>query len=97
MAALHPTVDNPKGASTVAHRRQFWCPLAPVYSFVVAGLTGFVDPVLGFLGAYAVSLSIFLLPWGMTFAAGVMIYVISDEIIHPRRTGTASRMRRRSV
>jgi ZIP family zinc transporter len=25
--------------------------------------------------------SVFLLPWGMTFAAGAMIYVISHEII----------------
>ena len=33
------------------------------------------------VGAYAVSLSQSLLPWGMTFAAGAMIYVISHEII----------------
>jgi ZIP family zinc transporter len=51
------------------------------YSFTVASLTGLVEPVTGFLGAYAVSLSTQLLPWGMTFAAGAMIYVISHEII----------------
>jgi ZIP family zinc transporter len=28
-----------------------------------------------------VSASQFLLPWGLTFAAGAMIYVISNEII----------------
>jgi ZIP family zinc transporter len=33
------------------------------------------------LGAYAVSLSTHLLPWGMAFAGGAMIYVISHEII----------------
>ena len=57
------------------------CGYSRIYSFVVASLTGLVEPVTGFLGAYAVSLSQFLLPWGMTFAAGAMIYVISHEII----------------
>lgn len=51
------------------------------YAFVVAGLTGLVEPVAGAVGAAAVSLSEFLLPWGMVFAAGAMIYVISHEII----------------
>ena len=51
------------------------------YAFVVASLTGLVEPVAGFMGAYAVSLSQLLLPWAMTFAAGAMIYVISHEII----------------
>jgi len=57
------------------------CGYSRIYSFVIAGLTGLVEPVTGFMGAYAVSLSVFLLPWGMTFAAGAMIYVISHEII----------------
>jgi ZIP family zinc transporter len=51
------------------------------YAFLVAGLTGMVEPVTGLLGAYAVSLSQVVLPWAMTFAAGAMIYVISHEII----------------
>jgi ZIP family zinc transporter len=50
-------------------------------AFAVAALTGLVEPVTGFAGAYAVSLSRLLLPWAMTFAAGAMIYVISHEII----------------
>jgi ZIP family zinc transporter len=40
-----------------------------------------VELVAGLLGAYAVSLSQFLLPWAMTFAAGAMLYVISHEIV----------------
>jgi zinc transporter, ZIP family len=52
-----------------------------VYAFTVASLTGLVEPVTGLIGAYAVSLSLLLLPWAMTFAAGAMIYVISHEII----------------
>jgi ZIP family zinc transporter len=57
------------------------CGYSRTYSYLVATLTGLVEPVTGFLGAYAVSLSQSLLPWGMTFAAGAMIYVISHEII----------------
>lgn len=51
------------------------------FAFVVAALTGLVEPVAGFIGAVLVSLSISLLPWGLCFAAGAMIYVISHEII----------------
>lgn len=57
------------------------CGYTKGYAFAVAGLTGLVEPVAGLLGAYAVSLSQFVLPWALTFAAGAMIYVISHEII----------------
>jgi ZIP family zinc transporter len=50
-------------------------------SFVVAGLTGVVEPVAGLIGAYAASLSELALPWALTFAADAMNYVISHEII----------------
>ncbi len=52
-----------------------------IYAFVVAAITGAVEPVAGFLSAVAVTYSEVLLPWGMAFAAGAMIYVISHEII----------------
>jgi ZIP family zinc transporter len=52
-----------------------------LYAFAVASLTGMVEPAAGLAGAIAVSLSEALLPWGMTFAAGAMICVISHEII----------------
>ena len=48
---------------------------------LIAGATGLVEPLGGLLGAAAVSLSQPLLPWGLAFAAGAMIYVISHEII----------------
>lgn len=51
------------------------------YAFVISGLTGAVEPVAGALGAYAVSISLLLLPWALTFAAGAMLFVISHEII----------------
>jgi ZIP family zinc transporter len=53
----------------------------PVSAFLIAGLTGMVEPVTGLLGAWAVSLSTLLLPWSMGIAAGAMLYVISHEII----------------
>jgi len=47
----------------------------------IAALTGLVEPVGGLLGAAVVSVSAPLLPWGLVFAAGAMLYVISHEII----------------
>ena len=40
-----------------------------------------VEPVGGFLGISAVTASSALLPWGLGFAAGAMIWVVSSEII----------------
>lgn len=50
-------------------------------AFWIAALTGMVEPAGGVLGAFAVGLSDALLPWGLTFAAGAMLFVISGEII----------------
>ena len=44
-------------------------------------LSGVVEPVGAVLGAAAVSQSAMLLPWGLGFAAGAMLFVISHEII----------------
>ena len=50
-------------------------------AFRVALLTGLVEPIGGLVGVGAVTVAQFLLPWGLAFAAGAMIFVISDEII----------------
>jgi ZIP family zinc transporter len=50
-------------------------------AFLVAALTGVVEPLGSLLGAAAVSVSGALLPWGLTFAAGAMLYIISHEIL----------------
>jgi zinc transporter, ZIP family len=49
--------------------------------FIVTAMTGLVEPVGAFIGAAAVSVSSALLPWGLTFAAGAMLYIISHEIL----------------
>ncbi|MDZ7748633.1 MAG: ZIP family metal transporter [Halofilum sp. (in: g-proteobacteria)] len=52
-----------------------------VHAWWVACLTGLVEPIGGLLGAAAVSVTEPALPWGLAFAAGAMLYVISHEII----------------
>ncbi len=51
------------------------------HAWGIAALTGMVEPLGGLLGAGVVSVSEPLLPWGLAFAAGAMLYVISHEII----------------
>jgi len=50
-------------------------------AFMVALLTGMVEPLGGLIGVTAVTLAQPLLPWGLASAAGAMIFVISSEII----------------
>jgi ZIP family zinc transporter len=44
-------------------------------------LTGLVEPLGGLLGVAIVAISQPLLPWGLAFAAGAMLFVIADEMI----------------
>jgi ZIP family zinc transporter len=46
-----------------------------------ATLTGLVEPVGGLLGVALVSYFQAILPWGLAFAAGAMLFVVSDEMI----------------
>jgi len=50
-------------------------------ALLAALATGLVEPVGGLLGVSIVSISQALLPWGLGFAAGAMIYVVASEII----------------
>lgn len=50
-------------------------------SFTVAALTGLFEPLGGLIGGIFVNISALLLPWGLVFAAGAMLFVISHEII----------------
>lgn len=50
-------------------------------ALAIAGATGLVEPVGGFLGASAMTVSMALLPFGLAFAAGAMLFVISEEVM----------------
>lgn len=60
-------------------------------ALLAALVSGLVEPIGGLFGVTIVSLSAPLLPWGLGFAAGAMIYVVASEIIpqtHSRREGS---------
>jgi len=44
-------------------------------------LTGLVEPLGGLLGVALISVFQPILPWGLAFAAGAMLFVVSDEMI----------------
>ena len=50
-------------------------------AILYALLSGLVEPIGGILGAALVSVAHPLLPWGLSFAAGAMLYVVSEEMI----------------
>jgi len=62
------------------------------FAVIVATLTGLVEPVGGILGAGAVTLFHPVLPFALAFAAGAMLFVISDEIIPETHTGGHARI-----
>ncbi|HEY9636583.1 MAG TPA: ZIP family metal transporter [Coleofasciculaceae cyanobacterium] len=51
------------------------------YALMVSLLTGLVEPIGGLIGAGVVAVAQPILPLAMAFAAGAMLFVISDEII----------------
>jgi len=60
-------------------------------SVTVATVTGLVEPIGGMIGAATVSFAAPILPLGLAFAAGAMLFVISNEIIpETNRKGHAS-------
>jgi len=50
-------------------------------AFFVGSLTGLAEPIGGLLGSVAVSFTGPVMPWSLAFAAGAMLFIISDEII----------------
>lgn len=48
---------------------------------VIGMLSGIVEPVAAVFGAAVLGMSEMLLPWGLAFAAGAMLFVVSHEII----------------
>jgi ZIP family zinc transporter len=58
----------------------------------IATLTGLVEPIGGLLGVGAVTMFNPVLPFGLAFAAGAMLFVISDEIIPETHSKGKSRL-----
>jgi len=56
-------------------------------AFGVAFLTGLVEPIGGLFGSSMVSLAEPLMPWTLGFAAGAMVFIISDEVIPETHRG----------
>lgn len=54
---------------------------SPARAAGIALATGLVEPIGGLIGAGAISISTTLLPWGLAFAAGAMLFVVIHEII----------------
>jgi ZIP family zinc transporter len=50
-------------------------------AFLVASFTCVVEPIGGFIGISVVSIARSLVPYGLAFAAGAMLFVTSEEII----------------
>lgn len=61
-------------------------------AITIATITGLVEPVGGLLGVSAVSVFHPILPIGLAFAAGAMLFVISDEIIPETHARGKSRL-----
>lgn len=55
--------------------------VSPCKTFICALFTGLVEVVGTLIGYFAISISTAILPFGLAFAGGTMLYVISDEII----------------
>lgn len=56
-------------------------------AFLITMLTGLVETIGGIIGAGIANLSITILPFMLAFAAGAMLFVISDEIIPETHRG----------
>ena len=68
------------------------------FAVALGMLSGLVEPVGAVLGAAVVGWSAALLPWGLGFAAGAMLFVISHEIIpESHRNGRIRPQRRQDL
>lgn len=61
-------------------------------AFFYGQLSGFVEPISGFIGALLVLKVRLLLPFLLSFAAGAMIFVVSQELIPESQTNKNKRL-----
>jgi ZIP family zinc transporter len=62
------------------------------YAVLLALATGLVEPIGGLLGVSVVSFAAGLLPYGLAFAAGAMIFVVGDEMVPESHSGGNERL-----
>jgi ZIP family zinc transporter len=62
------------------------------YAAVLALCTGLVEPIGGLLGVSVVVIAVGLLPYGLAFAAGAMVYVVGDEMVPESHAGGNERI-----
>lgn len=55
--------------------------ISPRKTFLCGAATGIIEIIGTFVGYYAVTLSVLVLPFFLAFAGGTMLFVISDEMI----------------
>lgn len=55
--------------------------VSPKKTFISALITGLVEVAGTLIGYFAVSVSVAILPFALSFAGGTMLYVVSDEMI----------------
>src|SRR5690606_5918748 len=71
--------DVPEGLVVAAALRRVG--YSRVKSVSLGAASGLIEPLAAVLGAAVIGLSATLLPWGLAFSAGAMLYIISHEII----------------
>lgn len=62
------------------------------YAAGIALVTGLVEPIGGLLGVSIVVIAAFLLPYGLAFAAGAMIFVVGEEMVPESHAAGNSRV-----
>lgn len=50
-------------------------------TFIIAAITGAIEVLGTFIGYFAINVATSILPFALSFAGGVMLYVVSDEMI----------------
>ena len=62
------------------------------YAAALALATGLVEPIGGLFGISVVTFALTLLPYGLAFAAGAMIFVVGDEMVPESHSGGNERL-----
>ncbi|MGC4080376.1 MAG: ZIP family metal transporter [Rubrivivax sp.] len=64
----------------------------PGFAVVLGALSGLVEPVAAVGGALVVAHAAIVLPWGLAFAAGAMLFVIGHEVVPESHRGGYPRL-----